>query len=137
MGNSIDRTQLCRRLSLPHTLQIVVLATDKTVNSPRNGRSSFSRSRGEKVAGNSQDRLCETARGFCTQRAPSPAEIFREHHKRLTPVAFIYRRAWKTGIKGRSRSFSRDMWHFRIHEFPRKVSENVSFLQRRNLTTIM
>lgn len=34
-----------RRSSSPCTSRIVVLATDKTVNSPRNWRSSFSRSR--------------------------------------------------------------------------------------------
>lgn len=95
-GDSIDHTQLCRRLSLPHTLQIVVLATDKTVNSPRNGRSSFSRSGGRRGGDVESRQLTGT---FVSDREGFPLikELSRallkyspQHHKHLTPVASIY-----------------------------------------------
>lgn len=80
VGDSIDRAQLCRRWSSLRTLQIVVLATDKTVNSPRNGRSSFSRSRGRKKKKNLlavYRKVCVRAQTFVQTKGPNPCIYLR------------------------------------------------------------
>lgn len=62
--------------ALLHTLQIVVLATDKTVNSPRNGRSSFSRSRKKKKKKKERKKPATHRNSLC-QTTKSPNSLLK------------------------------------------------------------